>query len=223
MIKDDWLMNLIEQTAKTVRTIVGYADEGELAAAQASIEETAQEYTGLTWPQITQMPADDLTAYVGRNEQNGIGHLLLLTELLYLAGDIANASDDPTSAYVYHLKALDIRLQMAIGFDLSNAHLDANIHVLANLLSDKYVLPTSTMQALFTYYERTTHFDLAEDVLFELIDEHITTEDMVAAGLAFYERLMQHNDTMLATGNFTRAEVDDGFDELWKRSQSTTN
>ena len=221
MVKDDWLMQLIRQSIRALHHVLGMIETDNLDGAEDSIAETAKEYTGLTWDQVESLPPEDLTAYLGRNEQAGVGQMILIADLLRASGIIAQKDENENRAYAQFLKALDIRLELAIGHNLSNAHLDSNVDELVDVFLGDYVLPTSTTLQLFTYFEKTTQYDKAENILYELLEDHITDGDMVADGLAFYERLLQQTDTVLATGNLTRAEVEEGFNELWAKTSGS--
>ena len=215
MLKDDWLMNLIRQSIQAIQHVLGLIDNGEFEKAEEAIGETAEEYLGLPWQQMEAMTVEELDNFLGVNEQAGIGQMIMLADLLRSSATIALQKDDEDAAYQYNLKALEIRLRLAIGHDLSNAHLDNTVDELTEALSE-YVLPTPIVEQLMTYYEKTTQFDKAENYLWELIEDHITDEDMVTEGLAFYERLLLKNDSELRTGNVTRTELEEGFNELWE-------
>ncbi len=219
MIKDDWLIKLIRQMAKVMHDVHDLVSTGNLDEAETMIERMSAEYLGFDWRESETLSADDLIAIVSNNEQAGVGQMLLLADMLRTSGEIElKESGDEELAYPFFLKALQIRLNLALGHDLSNAHLDGNIDELIVGPLSGYVLPTDTTLNLFTYYEKSTQYDKAEEILWELIEDHITTDDMNQFGLAFYERLLLLDDTQLNTGNLNRADVDKGFEDLWART-----
>ena len=190
----------------------------QLDEAEGVIGEAASAYLGINWEAVEGNSAETLISLLGNNDQAGLGQLVMLADLLKAQGIIYTTDEDEDNAYISFLKALQIRLELTIGHDLSNAHLDATIDELVEEHLGEYVLPTPIVQKLFTYYEKTTQFEPAEEVLWELVDDHITDGDMVQQGLEFYERLLQKTDTDLATGGMTRAEVQSGFDDLWAKT-----
>lgn len=218
MLKDDWLMKLIKQAVQAVHHVMGFMEADQLDEAEEAIDETLRELTGLSWDQLDSMTATEISSYLGANEQAGIGQMILVADLMRVSAEIGARDGDEAREFNNLVRALEIRLGLAIGRDLSNAHLDGTIDELEAAL-EEFVLPTNVAQALLTYYEKTTQYDKAENYLWELIDEHITDNDMVSEGLAFYERLMQKTDTELAVGSMTRPELEDGFNELWEKKR----
>lgn len=218
MVKDDYIMKIIRQATAVFHQVLGLVKSDELDQAEMVIGEAATEYLGMDWEAVEGNSAETLISLLGNNDQAGLGQLVMLADLLKAQGIIYTTDEDEDSAYISFLKALQIRLELTIGHDLSNAHLDATIDELVDEHLGDYVLPTPIVQTLFTYYEKTTQLEQAEEVLWELVDDHITNNDMVQQGLEFYERLLQKTDTDLATGGMTRAEVQSGFDDLWAKT-----
>ena len=215
MLKDDWIMKIISQANSIMARILSALTE-DTVEAQKLIDEVFEQFVESTSAEINQLSAENLINQFSGDGSEGIGRLILIADLLRAESAIQNEAGNENEAVGRLLKALDIRLSLAIGHDMINAHLDGNIDQLVDQLQE-YELPTHTAQSLFNYYERTTHFDKAEDMLHELIDDHITNENMLEEGLAFYERLLRKNDTELKTGNLPRDEAQAGFDELWQR------
>ena len=217
MFKDDYIMKIIRQASMVFHRAIGLVRTDQLDEAEGVIEEASTEYLGMDWQTVEGNSAEMLISLLGNNDQAGLGQLIMLADLLKAQGIIYVEDENEEGVYASFLKALEIRLALTIGHDLSNAHLDATIDELVDEHLGEYVLPTPIVQQLFIYYEKTTQFDKAEDVLWELVDDHITDEDIVQTGLEYYERLLQKNDTDLATGGITRAEVQSGFDDLWEK------
>ena len=216
MLKDDWIMKIVAQFGKVYAHILGKVDDGDTQGAQELIGDNLSEYIGLTSPQIETMSEHDLINSIGAGGIEGQGRLIMVTELLRAEGYVRKAENDEEGAVQRWIKVLNIRIHMAIGHDMMNAHLDATVDALIEELKE-YQLPTQTVTELFNYYEKTGQFDLAEDTLYELIDNHITNNNMVEEGLAFYERLLRKSDSELQAGSLPRDEVQAGFDELWER------
>lgn len=216
MFKDDYIMKIVRQAGKVFARVVNRVREEAIDEAEEIAEAAAREFVGIGLHEAEWRSADNIAARLSTREQGGVGELLMLADLLRAKAIIYEHSEDEEAAYRVRLLALQIRLKLAIGFDLSNAHLDSTVSDLSAQL-EEYVLPTPTVYQLFIYYEKTQQYDEAEEVLWELINDHIAEQDMVQEGLAFYERLLQKTDSELQVGNMDREEVQDGFDELWER------
>lgn len=216
MFKDDYIMKIVRQAGMVFARAVKSVREDNLDEAREIAEAAAEEFVGIGLYEAERSSAENLAARVSTREQGGIGELLMLADLLRANAIIYEHEENEEAAFRARLLALQIRLKLAIGFDLSNAHLDNTVSDLSAQL-EEYVLPTPTVHQLFVYFEKTQQYDEAEEILWELIDDHIAEQDMVQEGLAFYERLLQKTDSELRVGNMERDEVQDGFDELWER------
>ncbi len=84
--------------------------------------------------------------------------------------------------------------------------------ILARL--DAYELPVKTKRQVMEYYEKTGRYARAEDLLFELVETEPANAELFTQGLAFYARLQQKSDAELVAGNFSRAEVEEGMEQL---------
>ncbi len=219
MFKDDFIMKIIRQATMIFQRVLGLVGTDDLDQAEEVIEEASREFLGLEWETVEGNSAEFLAATLSRNDQAGVGQMLMLADLLRAQAIIHTRDDNEDDAYANFLKALQMRLELTIGQGLSNAHLDATIDELVEEHLGEYLLPTETVQNLLAYYEKTTQFDKAEEIVWELVDDHITDEDMVQTGLEFYERILQKTDSEIRTGGMERAEVQSGFDDLWEKTK----
>ena len=218
MFKDDYIMKIIRQASAIFHRVLNLVKADEFDEAEGAIEEASEEYLGMDWETVEANSAETLISVLSNNDQAGLGQMIMLADLLKAQGIIYDEEENEDRSYASFLKALQVRLQLTIGNDLSNAHLDANIDELVDEYLGDYVLPTPVVELLFIYYEKTTQFDKAEETIWELVEDHITESDSVQKGLEFYERLLQKTDTDIATGGMTRAEVQQGFDDLWEKT-----
>jgi hypothetical protein len=221
MFKDDYIMRIVNQVGHVLSQIISRLSQGDRVEAEEIIAGAYEEFVGVTAEQVATLSAEELLLQLGRGDMGGLGKLVMLSELLRAEALLFDAQELETEAYERRLKSLALRLELTMGHDLQNAHLDAMIDQLLEELSS-YVLPTATVVRVFRYFESSGQFDRAEDVLFELIDEHIADDNMVEEGLAFYERLLRKSDSELRAGNLPRAEVEESFDELWERHEANT-
>jgi len=184
--------------------------------ARQSLDQELKNKFGLTKEQLVSLDAEYLINLIETMETDTAVALVRLAGWIDAQGTVYEAQKLETESYHTRLQELMLRMEAALGKELSNAHLDGRIDTLVAMMN-AYVLPEKTMLKLMEYYEKTTRFDKAENILFELLEEYITEANMVQHGLKFYERLMNANVTELAAGNLSREEVQEGFDELWEK------
>src|SRR5260370_12162288 len=80
-------------------------------------------------------------------------------------------------------------------------------------LSD-YELPVNTKLKLFQYFDQTDRYARAADLLFEMLETGNPDRDILARGIAFYQRLKRKNDAALSAGDFSRVEAEEGLARL---------
>ena len=74
---------------------------------------------------------------------------------------------------------------------------------------------------LISYYEKSGEFAAAEDALWKAIDVVGPHEEIFKRGEAFYQTCRKQADARLAKVGLTRAEVEDGHNELKERIQQS--
>lgn len=215
MFKDDYIMKIVNQAAKIMAQILAGSGEISPEVKLEKIDEGLREYVGLSSAELDFMTSDTINMQLGQSPE-GIGKMLLVSDLLFAEGKIKDEMGEDSAAYKHWIKSLELRLKLVNADDLSHAHLDSMVDELVYFLSG-WQTPTHVVESLFSYYEKTGQFDKAEDTLHDLLNDHITDEPMIDQGLAFYERLLRKGDVELDAGNLPREEVQAGLDELWEK------
>lgn len=218
MFRDDYIMKIVAQATAVVGQIMAGRRAGRPEQAQAALDAALAELVGLSRAQLEETDAATLALLLARHETGGVGRALLAAALLQAQADLDVAADRDAAAVVgLRIKALDLRLHLAQGYQVHNTSLDGAVEQLVAQLDD-YHLPGATLLTLYRYYEQTGQYARAEDRLFELLDGgYAFDHDLLDDGLAFYDRLMRKSEAELESGNFSRAEALAGFNELWER------
>lgn len=213
MLKNDYIMKIVEQAGRVLQQVLRRADENP-AAALDEIDEALQLYTGLSRTDVDALSAEQIAAHLRRAEMGGFGETLMVAELLAAEATLSERGGDDDVAYDQRLKALELHLEITLGHSLTHVPTDSNIETLLTAL-DAYELPQKVKLRLFAYYEKAGRLALAEDTLFELLEDTGSDSQLVETGLAFYERLLQKTDYELLSGDLPREEVLAGMEELW--------
>ncbi|MCO5183999.1 MAG: DUF6483 family protein [Anaerolineae bacterium] len=214
MLKDDYIMKIVEQAGAVLRQLMRLIDERRIAEAEQEIEEALTLYVGLNLDTVNRLSAEQLAVSLHHGEMGGAGEVLMLAGLLTAQAELEVRAGNEDAAYAQRLKALELHLDTVIGHDLTHIPTDDAIEMLLQTL-DEYVLPERIMFKLFVYQEKSGRYDSAENTLFELIETYVTQRDMVEEGLAFYERLLQKSDYELQAGGLPREEILNSINELW--------
>lgn len=214
MLKDDYIMKIVEQSGAVLRRIMRLIEERRTPEAEQEIEEALALYVGLDLDTVNHFSAEQLAVSLRHGEMGGAGEVLILAGLLTAQAEIEARAGGEDAAYAWRLKALELHLDTVLGHDLTHIPTDDAVETLLHLLND-YRLPERIMFKLFTYLEKSGRYDSAEDTLFELIEAYVTQHDMIEEGLAFYERLLQKSDYDLQAGGLPREEILNSINDLW--------
>ena len=214
MIRQDYLLRMIQQLSGVLARIAGLRAGGRDDEALDEIGDAYGRFAGLNPSLIHTLGEEDLVALLRARGGLDPQRTYVLAELLREEAEIFAARDRPDEAIPRDRKALRLYLEVLPDLDdLSSppdlTGLDA---VLARL--DATDIPAAARAPLLRYYEVTGRYDQVENLLFDLLDDATVEEE--AAGLArdFYLRLLALPDAMLDAGNLPREEVEEGLARL---------
>jgi hypothetical protein len=222
MIRQDYLLRLIEQFGRVWARLVGQLRAGLLPSARAALDEAYQQMLGLTPESVRALSASELVARMQFAGPSDVGQerCLILSALLKAEGDLANEQHDPDLGAQYYQKSLDILLAMLIQHPAQTLPEYApTVEQLVAALAD-YQLPSTSNRLLFSYYEQSGAYAKAEDRLFELRDQAPSDRKVAALGEGFYRRLRSYTDAQLQAGDFSRREIEAGL-KAWRRTTRT--
>jgi hypothetical protein len=107
MIKDDYIIRMIEQFGEILRKILTYEDEGDYAKGHAEID-TALKKLGVSEMFCKTLPTDSLVEFVRRPGQNNAKRLLMLSRLVGTDAHIYNEQGDRHTAHDLFRTSLEI-------------------------------------------------------------------------------------------------------------------
>lgn len=213
VIRQDYLLRLIEQAAQMLARMLGRQAEGQLAESAEISRELAEGWLGLSSDRLRSLSDEELLAHLQRHGAPAefAVRLGLAISLLKAEGDRCAARGATFEAVGPWATALSLLIRAHI---LNVApELPAFTPSLADLLTamPREELPIPTAVLLMCYYEHTGAFGQAEDLLYTLHELEGSSEQLAELGRQFYQRLQRRTDAELATGNLPRAEVEAGY------------
>lgn len=219
MLKDDYILRLIEQFIQTLHKVLGLLKDQEFEAALTLIDQALERAVGLGLDTFTTLSRKDLLAILEHGGPNSTNKAKYsgIAALLNYAGTINTHLQEPDKSYLCYLRALELLLDSLL--EDTDESLPSYAPTLTELLTvlAPYTLPTETSLLLLRYYERIGLYAKAEDTLFEMLDNEPNNLDLIESGVAFYHRLQQEEDGKLIAGNLPRAEVEMGLAEVKNR------
>jgi hypothetical protein len=218
MIRQDFLLRLIEQFGLVWARLVGQIRAGLFPSARASLDQAYQQLLGLAPEAIRVLSASELSARMQFEVPADVGQerCFMLSALLRAEGDLAGEQHDPDLGAQYYQKALDILVAVQLQYpSRALPEYAPTVEQLLVPLAD-YQLPLNSNRLLFRYYEQSGAFAKAEDRLFELRDQAPSDQTLAGLGEAFYRRLHSYTDAQLQAGDFSRREIKAGL-TAWRR------
>ena len=210
----DYIMKMIQQFTNAIARIMGLKAENKIEESQEVLTDTLKGYTGLNNEVLEALPYEILVQKVSGSRQTNTVKSLVLAELLNQQAEIYEIKGEMSRSRNLYLKSLNIMINAILNGD--NSVLEQNEDNSNELIEiiGRFDVPKESALLLFHYYELTKNYAKAEDVLFELIDEAEVNNDLLARGIAFYERLINIDQTELQKGNLPIDEVLEGLANL---------
>jgi hypothetical protein len=221
MMRRDYILRMIEEFFEALSRI-NALKKGQLwREAAGQLDQEFERLVGAGAEAVARLSETDLLARLLSGDPTHVVHekTLMLTALLKEAGDVAVSQDRPDEGRNCYLKGLHLLLQTTARQEATDwPEFVPKIEVFVSALRDG-PLPLETQALLMEHYERTGEFAKAEDRLFIMLDGEPGNPRLLEFGLAFYRRLEDRSDTMLAEGGLPRSEVAASAAELLSRKR----
>ena len=219
MIRRDYLLRQIEDFVVVLAKMTGLAKDAQWQEASAIAGAEFKALAGADATELLRMSDTELLARLIEGEPtfNVENKIFMLATLFKARGDLLVRQGQPDEGRPYYLKGLHLLLD-ALGRSETPRRPDfaPTVETFVIALGDA-PLPLDTSAMLMRHYEQIGQFGRAEDMLFTILDITPASAELLDFGAAFYRRLLQVNDEMLAAGNLPREEVKAGLAELNKR------
>lgn len=210
----DYFMKMIKEFTTAIGRIMGLKADNKIEASQEVLIETLKYFTDLSIEVIEALPYEILIHKVSGSRQINTEKYLMLGELLTQQADIYEAKGEKPRARNLYLKSLNIL--MNILFNDDNSVSEQNQNKVKELIEKIgwFNVPNESKLLLVRYYELTKNYAKAEDMLYNLIETNEANKDILAKGIAFYERLTNKDQAELEQGNLPIDEVLEGLANL---------
>ncbi len=219
MIRRDYILRMIQEFAEALARIRSLKQGERWNEVADTLDAEFRNLIGGDTAAVAALSETELLARIMRGEPTLVVRhkTLALTTLLKEAGDAAAADHRTAQSRECYLKALHLLLDvLGRGEVFELPEFVPRVEGLVQALADA-PLPVRTQVMLMHHYERSGEFARAEDALFAVLDAEADKSQLLEFGMAFYRRLAAQSDAALADGNLSRAEIEQGMDELRAR------
>jgi hypothetical protein len=222
MAKRDYILQMFEEMGRALAQIIYQREIKDYEAAHALVDEQLKQALGMGRGFILSLDNDTLLAMLTTMGTLNADKCWLVATLLKIEGELNEDQQNENDSYYSYLKACNLFLE-ALHDGNQNKEVEpvSEVEEVLEKLAD-YELPFRTKVLLFWYFDVTGRFGQAEDILFDILETEETEvmenveewEEMLENGEAFYARLMGKSDESLATGNFSRSEIEESLVKL---------
>ncbi|MFD3262028.1 DUF6483 family protein [Paenibacillus lentus] len=214
MLRKDYLVRAIEEITEALGAIFGLKQQKKHPEALQELEELYRTQFRLNSLLLGTLSPKDITELFRSGRIIEADKLQTLARLLREEGDLFLDNGQVNEGRVRQQKALQLFLvARQHGADRALWGLDEEIFSLLAKLKG-YPLNPDAERLVFHFTEEKGKYDLAENALYRLIDQHAMD---VHEGIAFYERLSDVDPRELEEGGLSAAEVQEGLVELRNR------
>jgi hypothetical protein len=225
---------MAERLGREIAILLGLRDRNQIEEGIIAIDELLVRSTGLTSRFINSLPEDTLIKALSPLGALNTEALIWVAALLKTEGilyerlvqqDRSTSTSTPESsngstqgkeaAYYYrYVKSLYLFLE-ALQHEpalMETQYMEDIKELLLRL--ETYELPANLTPKIMRYYEHIGSYAKVEDILTEHLETYPNDTQILGASYEFYERLQRKNTGDLETGNFSRAEIQEGIDHL---------
>lgn len=218
MFQRDYILRMIEQLSQVMARLLLLKTMEERQEALLLLEEF---YGKLRLPQarlLLRMSDPELLALISTNGQPDLDKAVGLGLLLKEEGRLYEAMEQFGESSERFRKALYLFLSAErLGADMPGTDCRRLIDETRELLR-LYAIPEHTLLMLMDYYASAGRFALAEDALFELLEQDVSYAGR-EAGERFYRMLQELSDQSLEEGRLPRHELEQGRTDMLRLAE----
>ncbi len=207
-LKDDMLQRTVEQIARSLARLSGRVHDVEAAGeVRGQLEDAYRDHLGVAGDTIRSLATAQLIDVLSSAGGLDGDRAFVVAALLELDAEIPDHDDARRAAL--RVRALELYAEAGV-VRVGQVDLPERVRRLRAALRD-FQLPNGAFARLVRYLEADGRLSEAEDLLFEWVEDAGATPFLVAAGRAFYERLLARDDAELEAGQLPRGEVREGI------------
>ena len=215
MIRDDYILRMIDQIAAVVAKLLLKKTVKTAEEVRSDLESAAAQWIGLDYSTLLRLSRDSLHSLLSSGGKPDAEKCYAAAQLMFADARLREKQGAPEEAATLYAKSLDLLLS-------GTEHAAGTLRTATEETVDGIVLalesreiPLELAKKLIVHYELGGRYSHAEDLLFDLAD----AGDPCAweIGEPFFRRLLEKSDTDLERGCLPRDEVEDGLAELRAR------
>ncbi len=210
-MQQDYILRMIEQLGAFVSSLIHKRNAGDRPAALDMLEDAYGRFTGLSPTLVHAISEDDLIQLLRARGGLDLDRGWALAELLREEGLTHEQFGRAGEALPHFVKSLRLYLEvLEAAEDLPALVNVGGLEDVIDRVADVDLAP-ATRSELVDYLTRTGRLDRAENVIVWSLEWPDPDGDRHRRAIAFYEGLLERDDTALIAGGLPREEVREGL------------
>ena len=211
MITRDFFLRMIHQLAQVIARVLKLSEVKRYDEALEEIQISSRQLLGMDARLLTSLSDREIIRLMSLGDRFDAEKCVAAAELLRITAEVNALQGREAMSHHCYVTSLSLFLELLLQETgtLPKEYFDKVECTIQEVL--KYELPLALQRKLFQYYEDVGKFDLAENILFEVIQED---PEFVREGMRFYQRLRTKTDEELQKGNLPRREVEQSMKDL---------
>lgn len=204
---------MIHQLAQVLAKVMRLSEIQHYDEALEEVQLTSKQLLGMDLRFLTTLSDEEFVRLLSLGDRFDVEKCVVAGELLRLIGEVKDLEGDEGERFHCYTTSLSLFLELMIR---ESGVLPKEYFEKIDLLIGKVSsceLPPGLKVKLFRYYEAIGKFDVAENTLFEIVEQD---PEYVNEGLKFYGRLRTKSEEELGRGNLPRGEIEASIKDLEK-------
>jgi len=214
VITRDYLLRMIHQLGLVLAAVLKLNKEKRYDDALHEIHLSSRQLLGMDIGLLVSLSDDAVIRLLSLGDRFDAEKCIVAAELLRIVGEVKAQQGDETASFHCRTTSLSLFLELLAHETgtLPKEYFDFTEGLIPQVSS--YELPLTLRMKMVRYYEYTGRFDLAENILFEIVESE---PRYASEGVRFYTRLQSKSDEELRKGQLPRNEVEMGKRSLEQR------
>ncbi|RCW44310.1 DUF6483 family protein [Paenibacillus prosopidis] len=212
MFQRDYFMRMIEQMTEAVGQILNLRRDRKHEEALLVIDDLLDKRFRLSSKLIRSLSDEDLMKVMTTNGMLETDHLQAIAILMKQEAELQDELGREDEGFAAYVKSLQLFMRLSIArAEPTIVEPREQVEELLEQLRP-YELPTQTKRLLMEWHEAEGRYDLAENVMHELLEDNAL---WAAEAADIYRRMLLLTDERLEAGGLPREEIEQGLAELF--------
>ena len=223
MLKINANSELIRKFSEIIEGIIKKIEDGDYDKALSDIDGAFKDFFRLGSKFFNSLTEENLLDMVKTNNILDADKCIIMSKLLMEEGRALEKLYDANESFYLYQKSIFLYIEAYLNVD-EEVELDkyfCDIELLISQVSE-YKLSLKLQKQIISYYFKKGKYDIAENVLYEILENTDCNAESLDYAINFYKTLLSKEDVELTNGNLPREEIIFSLDSLKKRSNSCT-